>query len=89
METGVFLKCIVSLLACFLWFFALLPSHSNLLFPPLSRLLVSRGPVPGAGEALRGCRGQAVGQAAGPCHHRRLQGVKTRQPPSRLAHALQ
>lgn len=88
-ETGIFLKCIVNLLACSLWFFALLPSHNNLLFPPLSRLLVFRRPVPGAGEALRGCCWQAVGQAAGPRHHRRLQGVKTRQPPSRLAHALQ
>lgn len=69
--------------------FALLPSHSKLLFPPLSRLLVSRGPVPRAGEALRGCRGQALGQAPGPRHHRGLQGAETRQSPSRLAHTLQ
>lgn len=85
-ETGIFLKCTVS---CFLSVIALLPSHKNLLFPPLSRLLVFRRPVPGAGEALRGCCGQAVRQAAGPRHHRRLQGAKTWQPPSGLAHALQ
>lgn len=57
--------------------------------PGPSRLLVFGRPVPGAGEALRGCCGQALGQAARPRHHRRLQGVKTRQPPSGLAHALQ
>lgn len=85
-ETGIFLKCTVSLLACF---FAPLPSHNNLLFPPLGRLLVFGRPVPGAGEALRGCCGEALGQAAGPRHHRRLQGAKARQPPPGLAHTLQ
>ena len=54
-ETGTFLKCTVSLLVCFQWSLALLPSHSNLLFPPLSRLLVFRRPVPGAGKTLCGC----------------------------------
>lgn len=89
LEIRAYLKCMVSLAVCFQCSLALLPSHSNLLFPPLSRLLVFRRPVPGAGKTLCGCYRQALGEAAGPRYHWRLQGIKTRQLPSCLAHTIQ
>lgn len=88
-KIGTFLKCIVGSFACFQCSLALLPSHSIILLPPLSRLLVFRRPVPGARKTLRRCYRQAPGEAAGPRYHRRLQGIKTRQLPSRLAHTVQ
>lgn len=88
-EIGTFLKWIVSSFACFQCSLALLPSHSIILLPPLSRLLVFRRPIPGAGKTLRGCYRQAPREAARPCYHWRLQGIKTRQLPSRLAHTIQ
>lgn len=57
--------------------------------PVVPRLLVPGGPVPRAGEALRGRGRQAVGEAARPRDHRGLQGTETRQLPAGLAHAVQ
>lgn len=53
------------------------------------RLLVSRGPVPGAGTSLRWSHGVSPGQGPWSCHSGGLCPPQTSQLPARLAYTLQ
>lgn len=55
----------------------------------LSRLLVSGGPVPGAGASLCWSHGVSPGQSTWSCHSRGLCSPQTSQLPASLAYSLQ
>lgn len=86
---GTFIKTITSFLRLFSALSLSFVFVWQPFIPVLPRLLVSGRPVPRVGETLRGRCWQALGEAARPRYHRRLQGTETRQLPSRLAHTVQ